>query len=405
MSALLGLADHIYPAIPCWMKRRLRFFNAGWGDEARMDDGVQAFREWVERNGYKDHLASSPISLDIPLHLAENRVRGSFRSPLAEFLPPESREAQFELLLPEGGQPKAVVVQFGGIGDQTLMFRRIMLARRLLDANIATVLIVAPLYGSRRPAGQRLHYIETVELLLMQTVSLQSEALVILSWLRQVAFPSALLGVSGLSWGGTNAACCGAMWDGPIAIIAICSSPSFDPLLEGALDGDINWDALIASDDGDDEPGLSAASLAADKMTRAKRRLRAKFDYYSFERLVEAAAEGRANGNPRTSRVLGAPKAALHAGAQHDGFVLLRHSESLHGFMKTFVPRAKMVYVPGGHVSSFVFAPILAKLIPSTFDHLRKEINRTRLVEQLGTRASASSAERAPSTSLTRSRL
>ena len=74
-------------------------------------------------------------------------------------------------------------------------------------------------------------------------LGLQAEALALLHWLR-LSLPNVLLGVSGLSWGGTMAACVGAVFDGPIAITTIVASPNFDPLLDGALDGDIAWDRL-----------------------------------------------------------------------------------------------------------------------------------------------------------------
>lgn len=141
---------------------------------------------------------------------------GSFQSPLAGYLPIESREAKFELCLPEA--PRAVVLLFSGIGDQSRMFRRIMLARSLLQKRIGVLLITPPCYGERKPKDQWLHFLSSVESLLMQSMALNAETLVLLEWLRLFLPTTVLLGVCGLSWGGTMAACAGALWDGPIAI-------------------------------------------------------------------------------------------------------------------------------------------------------------------------------------------
>ena len=230
MSALIGLWDSVYPSVP--KLPSLRFFTDGWGDKERQDRGVAFFRKWVKESRYNDVRS---VKLDASLTLDNTSANGSFQSPLASFLPAESQMASFRVILPSDCEsPKAMVVLFPGIGDQTFVYRRVMLAQALLNAHIGVVLMVPPLYASRRPAGQTLHYAKTVELLLMQTTALQSEALVVLSWLQRT-WPTALLGTAGLSWGGTNAACCGAMWDGPIAITAFISSAAFDPLLEGAL--------------------------------------------------------------------------------------------------------------------------------------------------------------------------
>ena len=366
MSLILGLADRIYPAVP--KPHTLRFFSRGWGDMDRSARGVAFFRSWVESNGY-DNCDAAPISLDRPAERGA-RVQGTFRSPLADFLPQCAQRCSFELLMPRGiRRPHAIVVLFSGIGDQTLVYRRVMLASALLEVGIGVVCIMPPLYGERRPAEQPLHYVETVELLLLQTVALQSEALRVLSWLRHEAYPDALLGVGGLSWGGTCAACVGAIWDGPIAIVSICASPSFDPLLEGALDGDLNWAALIAE--------MAEVAEGSDPIDAARRRLREEFDHFSFERLVESAVKGRVERDPRTLRLDGCAKSALHIIARHDAFVVREQSQRLHAMMMQMVPRAKLVEVPGGHVSTFVLAPVLAATMPRTIAHLSKEMQRS----------------------------
>ena len=356
VSAFMGTWDKIYPACPK-ISDRYKFFASGWGDKQRGDKAMSDFRDWVLLGKYHNSELRNSIKLE--------GNEGSFPSPLAKYLPAVSTTARFRLLLPAGGKPKGVVILFPGIGDQTFIFRRVMLSKYLLRSNIAVVLIVAPMYQNRRPPDQLLHFVATVELLLLQTVALVAEALLILSWLKHDAYPSALLGVAGLSWGGTCAACCGAMWDGPIAISSFIASASFDPLLEGALDGDINWNALT-SDPSDPE-----------EVERARRRLREEFDAFSFERICEDAAEGAKSGDTRTLRLLAGPKAALHFGAEHDHFVSMRLTEQLHRLMQQLVPQAQFVRISGGHVSTFIFAPLMGRRIAHAFDVLEASLAKS----------------------------
>lgn len=83
-------------------------------------------------------------------------------------------------------------------------------------------------------------------------------------------------------------------------------------------DRDINWEALAcASSESDDSSPLEIEQeMSEDRIEHARARLRREFDAFSFERITEGVAEGVAEGDPRTLRVLAAPKASLHAGAK-----------------------------------------------------------------------------------------
>ena len=115
MSALLALPDHLYPVVP--RPRSMRFFRKGWGDEQRCHDAQQFMLEWLS-NGNGPAVAGQSVRCA----LKTGTNIGSFRSPLAHFLPPESQEAKFEACLPAA--PRAVVVLFSSIGDQSRSFRR-----------------------------------------------------------------------------------------------------------------------------------------------------------------------------------------------------------------------------------------------------------------------------------------
>ena len=109
-------------------------------------------------------------------------------------------------------------------------------------------------------------------------------------------------------------------------------------------------------------------------MERARARLRQEFDAFSFERICEDAAEGATRGDARTLRMLAGPKTAVHFGAEHDHFVSVRLTRELHRMMQQLVPQAKYVRIPGGHVSTFIFAPLMARHIAQSLNVLERSL-------------------------------
>ena len=125
---------------------RPRFFHDGWGDlEAAGDllDFVRTPRD------------PAPIRPDVRrvTHVDGVHVfEGSFESPSAG-LPPESRKARFELLLPAGHADAPVCVYLAATGEEDGSRRR-RLALPLVRAGIGALLLENPFYGRRRPARQ-----------------------------------------------------------------------------------------------------------------------------------------------------------------------------------------------------------------------------------------------------------
>jgi hypothetical protein len=55
-----------------------------------------------------------------------------------------------------------LVLHFSATGDQGTSFRRKLMADPLAKAGYASLLLIIPTYGKRRPAAQTLHYVDNV---------------------------------------------------------------------------------------------------------------------------------------------------------------------------------------------------------------------------------------------------
>eukprot|EP00931_Biecheleriopsis_adriatica_P103320 TRINITY_DN78170_c0_g1_i1.p1 TRINITY_DN78170_c0_g1~~TRINITY_DN78170_c0_g1_i1.p1 ORF type:complete len:226 (+),score=37.94 TRINITY_DN78170_c0_g1_i1:90-767(+) len=100
-------------------------------------------------------------------------------------------------------------------------------------------------YGSRKPKGQYLHYIRNVADFCHQSGSLLLEALLLLEWATH-QFPGAILGCTGISWGGAMASCLGSLARRHnLALIPCLPSASPDVLVTGALRGEVALDRLV----------------------------------------------------------------------------------------------------------------------------------------------------------------
>ena len=357
ISRALGAADNVYSFVP--KPSSLRFFSHGWGDLGKARASRHKMGECIEGREYERAAAEIPL----PAGAGD----GSFPSPWAEYLPAESADVPFRLLLPaNGAAPRAIVIVCPGTGDQTFAYREYMFAQPLLDAaGVGVLLLMPPHVGSRKPAAQSLHYVNTVEQYLIQSGASQIECLTALAW-AQRAFPEALLGIAGLSWGGAMAACVGALWEGPVAITALLSTVNAEPLISGLLQADVAWEVLK-------EPEWAQLGAGA-----TGNRLRTIFEEFSFEHLVRAVELGVALNVPRAMRMAGdsaAPKVAVHAVAKHDKFVAYSGQLGLYECVRRLGVDARLVHVPGGHASNHALARwTLAHLVGESVEQLEKRV-------------------------------
>jgi hypothetical protein len=351
-SVLLGASDRVYPYL--LKLPACRFFKNGFGDLTQLEEAMCFSRRWRQRDGVAE--SSNAVVVNGPL-TPGSTVSGVFPSPFAAFLPAESHQVSFIVVMPPVAPPKAIVLLLPGTADQSYLWRRIMFAQPLAQADVASILITAPLYSERRPAGQLLHFVDTVERFILQSCALQAESLVLLEW-AQRTFPGVSLACSGISWGASVAATVGMLWEGPIAIAPLCGSATADAFTEGALVSDVAWDALAADTGGDH--------------AKARQRLEDVFDVFSFVTLARGWRQAASVGDGKMRSIAGQHKVVVAAGAAHDGFVPLERTTCLVELMREFLPRTTLVCIPGGHTSAHILARwLLAKLILQSIDKLR----------------------------------
>ena len=253
----------------------------------------------------------------------------SFTSPVADRLPPESRTARVELLLPEGEPAEVpVVLHLAATGDHDFARRRRLLAQPLLAEGIGAVLLENPLYGRRRPARQHGASVRSVAELAAMARATVEEARSLLAWLRRRGHRQ--VGVSGISMGGQMAAMAAASVPFEVAAVpCIASRWPASVFTQGELARLVDWGAL-QRDWGVDAP----------------RRLRAELERGDVLRLPP----------PRC------PGAAVLVAARDDAYVPAADPQAIHEHW----PGSELRWIETGHVGAVVLAS--AQLVEAVRD-------------------------------------
>ncbi len=214
-------------------RKRLGVFPEGWGDRLTLE--------------VFDRLptSSDPIQpIDVVWGRKEEHPgfrirRGSFTSPAAELLAPESRVVPIEFMEPAAGTNR-VVVLMPAWNDHGFATRR-KLARLLVDRRVASVAFDIPFYGARRVVPAPGQAIRTVADFAVMGYAALHEARSLLALFGL----DAQAGVSGYSMGGNLAALVSAGYPDAIATAPLAASHSPGPVyLDGILSGAIAWPAL-----------------------------------------------------------------------------------------------------------------------------------------------------------------
>ncbi|CAJ1406075.1 unnamed protein product [Effrenium voratum] len=328
-----GLVDQALGRLSLWKPfSSARFFAEGWGPLQELQDGRERLEALISE------LQARPAPPDVLLG-PEQQVpggtlrQGSFRSSFAEHLPQESHLCHFELLAPK--DPWAVVLHFPGTADQSYGFRKWALAKPLLQQGVASLLMMPPFYGPRRPKTQQLHYIRTVVEFCQQSSALLLEAVQLLDWLS-ATWPSAKLATCGISWGGAMASALGILAKRhDLAVIPLLASASPEVLISGALRGEVAFSQLS-------QDGLDLKE--AESMLRGLLLANSTAELHRFM----AELPGRRG-----------TKVVTQVSAFHDAFVDRDASRLAFGIMQELDPNAELQWVTGGHASSHVAARYL----------------------------------------------
>ena len=295
--------------------RGVKLYRGGFGDRARLDAHIARVESYASPSAVPEIM----IDWGAPRERGGVGVArsGSFVSPAAESLPPESRHGFVELFEPLRSRGP-VVVLLAATAEEGFVGRR-LLARSLRAHGIATLMLENPLYGRRRPHGQVGAMVRTVAEQFAMNLATVDEARALAHHLHARGHERVAL--SGYSQGGFMAAFAAASLDVSVAVVprgAGCDVSGV--FLEGALSLGIDW-ARLATDCG----GLASARRELGRCLAAVR----------VDRLPP----------PR------APEAAIIVAARHDGFVAPGEAEALARHWKG----AELRWSEAGHITSLLF--------------------------------------------------
>lgn len=358
-SAVLGTVDVAYNFYG-WASypRAHRWFSDGYGDmPEQVAEADATMAEWK-----KDAWASM---LSVPLQVAWSSVETgdeavwadecSFNSPLVG-LPDLTRTARalFVRAAPGGALPptRAVTLIMAPTGDDAYADRDAKLARPLLQHGIASLIMMAPFYGTRAPAGQTKHFIANVADYMRQSLAIILEGAALLRWAArgfevragEPRYEDLRLGVAGLSWGGAMASCAAVVSRLPVACMTGLGSDSPRVMATGAINWQLNWDALMRA------RGHSREEASAE--------IQAIFTRVTLASLVADSS------SPSVGAV-------IQVSARDDHYVYASEGTQLHdSLVKAVIPGGKceLQWVDGGHGTAFVkqtqyFVPAIVEAI------------------------------------------
>lgn len=328
----LGLADSAYAASTVFKAiPKVQFFGEGWGDMSRAEQCRSRLHDFVRT--YQSAKQIPNVVMSSLYTVPGGTVHeSSFQCVLGEFLPDTSRTCDFELVVPNG-VVRACVLIMPGTGDQSYTFRRSSLAVPLLQHGIASIIPMAPLYGSRRPSSQWLHYISNVADYAIQSCVLVTEGMQLLDWAEERFRCS--LGVTGISWGGAMVSAIGILAKRhDLAVTPCLPSASAAVLVTGALRREVAM-ARLAKERNVSEAEAEASLLAF---------LNAS-DLEDARRLTEPFGAGA--------------RAVVQVSAANDTFVPPEEGLQAFAILRQVDPEAKLVWVPGGHVAAHAGARFL----------------------------------------------
>jgi hypothetical protein len=308
---MTSILDRLYAS----HSNRLLFFKDGWGDLSRLR----------EIRGTGSHLGPpQPIEVCWEKSAEDGTAlfrTGAFSSPYTDLpLPPESRTAFFELVVPRKAPRKTpICIHFAATGDEGFARRRRALALPLLRDGIGSLILENPYYGRRRPPGQHKKMLNRFSDLWAMGGAVVEEGRSLMQWLRREGYEK--LGVCGISMGGSMAARVAALEAVPVAVVGCVTAHSASAVFtEGILKNYLAWDVLNRELDGD----APAVEL-----------MRELLDLTDLRRYPP----------PRR------PEAAFLVAASRDAYIPPASAALLH----THWPGSTMRWLATGHVGAFLF--------------------------------------------------
>ncbi len=311
LTSLHRLTDHALISL----LRKGKLFSEGFGDQrrlARVVDRVASYRRTTP-------LDVPDVTFGAPKErLGVRRIRGTFPAPLADELPPESRTAHVELLIPPTSKAPTelpLVILLAATSEEGFGRRRLF-SLPLLQRGIAILSLENPYYGLRRPAGQIGPFVRTFADQFAMNFATVIEGRTLLAWARREGWRK--LVVSGFSQGGMMAAFAAVTSDFPVGVVPCAAGLTAHGIfLDAALSKAFAW-AKLAEDAGGESNARGIVERALDPVSLGSHPAPLRTDL------------------------------AIVLGASHDGFVPQRDVEALHRHW----PGSELRWIPAGHVTS-----------------------------------------------------
>jgi hypothetical protein len=233
-----------------WVDRGVAFtvglqkmYADGWGDPDVMSFLIERTTNFFEEPA------------DIDIEWGEGRQRrdglwvfqGRFESPdMSLPLPPESRTAYFQFLLPEDafeGRLPPVCLHLAGSGDASYLGRMLQAKPLVQEEGIGALILQNPFYGERRPDDQTGTKLRRVTDQLAMNLATIEEARSLLRWLRDDGYLE--VGVTGYSMGGYMAAMAAQMVSFRLAVVPCATAnTAVAPMIHSPLSQLYDWSAL-----------------------------------------------------------------------------------------------------------------------------------------------------------------
>jgi len=238
-----------------------KFFTRGWGSPENLLRIIKLRKDLGNREKAQPYFRIQP-KINLTKEAKEDGcmiIDGEFESPmmriLPDMLPPESRTAKFQAVLPETwkGSKRPLVFHFAGTGDHFFWRRKAFMAKPMVkEMNIGSVILESPYYGLRKPREQlrsSLHYVSD---LFVMGATLILEAQALFNWSEKQGFGP--LCSHGISMGGHMAGLAASAWSKPICLVpCLAWTTASVTFCQGVMADAINWRQLYTQYESNNE--------------------------------------------------------------------------------------------------------------------------------------------------------
>ncbi|CEP00135.1 unnamed protein product (mitochondrion) [Plasmodiophora brassicae] len=325
LGGALDLVDRVMLSTWTLLTPGRRLFDNGVGDLEMLDAAEEDVR--------KIYVGEMPLPCVTDLRWAAVSTKNgivveeaTFDAPLAQYLPKESARAHFQFVRPvKVDDLKGIAIHSQMTADETFAWRRSMVAEELVRSGIASILLMVPFYGTRRPQGQVMHYYRTVADCLTGGIVAMLEAAMLAEWCKG-QFPGIPVCLTGQSAGAAPAAGGALLCSGNVACVPFIGPSSGRPFCNGYMSVNVNWNRL-------------AASIGVNSKREARAYLRDLFTRKSMIKLADWHSNAR---RPESLTV-------ISVAGINDGVVHPVDSLELHQVLSIFSRYTEMRWLRGGH--------------------------------------------------------